>query len=126
MCSFVFLASLLWASVPSEAYAQIAGSTLSGKITSATGFNIPNAHLSLKNMTEGAIQEVSANQDGSFAIHNLRPGTYEITVSVHGFADAKTTVTIAAGIDQTVGGVHSQINLLDQRGRDTQPNALSA
>lgn len=100
--SFVLFALLLCPSLPSEAYAQIAGRTLSGKITNATGSNIPNVRLFLKNTADGTVQAVTANQDGAFAVENLKPGTYEITAFAPGFADTKTTVTIKAGIDQTM------------------------
>ena len=105
VCSLLFVGTLLCLSLPFAAQAQTGRSILSGKITNATGTNLTSAHLSLKNTAEGTVQEVTANPDGSFAVRNLRPGTYEITASVPGYADAKTTVTIEAGIDQAVNFV---------------------
>ena len=115
VCSLLFFGTLLCLWLPIEAETQTGRSILSGKITNATGTNLTNAHLSLKNTAEGTVQKVTANPDGSFAVRNLRPGTYEITASAPGFADAKTTVAIEAGIDQTVNFV-MQIGTANETG----------
>ena len=73
-----------------------------GEISSASGSSIPNARLSLRNTEDGSFRAVTVNQDGSFASQNLTAGVYEITASAPGFADAKTTVTIGTGTDQTI------------------------
>ena len=100
LCFFGFLALILCTWIPSQVQAQIAGRTLSGKITNTTGSGIPGAQVSLRNTGEGTVQTVPANQDGTFAVQNLTSGTYEVTVSAPGFADAKMAVKIVAG-DQT-------------------------
>src|SRR2546426_644522 len=82
------------AAVP--AFAQAADRTLSGAVTSPTGSRIATARLSIKNIANGDTKSVSVKRDGSYVIRNLLPGTYEITVSARGFADAHTTVAISA------------------------------
>lgn len=83
----------------SQLNAQVAGGILSGRITSATGARISNARVTIKNTATGDTKAIAAKEDGSFALPNLSPGIFEITVSAPDFADARTTVTISAGMD---------------------------
>jgi len=80
--------------------AQVARSRLSGKIVTSPNSSVPNVALTIKNITNADTQAVTVGQDGSFTIHNLSPGTYEITASAAGFAPAKIAVTIRQGADQ--------------------------
>ncbi len=95
-------------------YAQIAQGSLSGTITATSGSRVPNALVSLKNMTNGAIQSVTTRGDGSFILRSVFPGAYEITASAPGFVNVRTTVTIVGATDQVV-------NLVVQPGRTTEP-----
>src|SRR6516164_8741083 len=104
-CLLAFFSLLLCTSVLSGVFAQGTRGSLSGRIIDATGSGLPNAHLSLKNTADSTVQVVTANQDGSFTIQNLPPGTYEITASVAAFADVKATVTITADVDKAVNFV---------------------
>jgi hypothetical protein len=99
-----------------QVYAQVAEGTLSGRITGTTGARIPSVHLSIKNTANGDTNNVTSNLDGSFAVPNLSPGTYEITGSAAGFAEARTLVTIRAGVDQVADiTMHSEgVGAVDQ------------
>lgn len=101
-CLVALFVSILLGSAATQVFAQVAESTLSGKVTSPANRNIPGATLSLKDTATGSTRTVAANQDGSFAFQNLLPGTYEILASAPGFAETKATVMIAAGANQTV------------------------
>ena len=79
-----------------QAFAQAGDRIVSGAITSPSGSRIATARLSIKNIANGDTKSVSVKRDGSYVIRNLLPGTYEITVSARGFADAHTTVAISA------------------------------
>jgi len=92
-----------------QASAQIGSGTLSGTVTSASGSRIPNARLSIKNAATGDTQLASANEDGSYNVRNILPGTYEITALAAGFTETRMTVTIAPGTSQVA-------NLVMQRG----------
>ena len=85
--------------------AQVVASSLSGKITAVSGSPIANAHITIKNTGNGDTKATIANEDGSFTIGNLSPGTYEITVSAPGFAEAKDTVIIGVGTNQVANTV---------------------
>src|SRR5216683_3309759 len=97
-----FLAFLLYFLAATQMYPQVTGGTLSGRITNTTGARMANAHLTVKNTANGDTKSITANEDGSFSVRKLSPGMFEITVSVPGFAQVKTVVTISAGIDQAV------------------------
>ena len=79
-----------------QAFAQAGDRTVSGAITSPNGSRIATARLSIKSIANGDTKSVNVKGDGSYVIRNLLPGTYEITVSAPGFADAHTTVAISA------------------------------
>jgi hypothetical protein len=78
-----------------QALAQAGDRTLSGAITSPSGARISTAHLSIKNIANGNTEVVAVKRDGSYVVRNLLPGTYEITVSAPGFADARAAVLIS-------------------------------
>ena len=96
----VLMALLLSGSPSNAASAQISESTLSGKIVNTMNKPVPNLYLTLKNTANDDTQVVAVSENGSFTIHNLGPGTYEITASASGFALSTVVVTIRLGADQ--------------------------
>ncbi len=105
-----FLVLLLCVLAPTELCAQVPQGSISGRITSTTGAQIANARLTVKNTATGAANATSANEDGSFAMRNLSPGIYEITVSAPGFTEAKSTVIVGVDTDQVANIVlHPQV-----------------
>src|SRR5438876_4495925 len=92
--SLVFLIGILGCI---EVEAQSGGDRiLSGRVTSSSGTSVANARLILKNITTTSVRSITVNSDGSYLVANLVPGTYEITASAQGFAEAHTTVEISA------------------------------
>jgi len=92
--SLVFLIGILGCI---EVEAQPGGDRiLSGRVTSSSGTPVANARLALKNITSSSVRSITVNSDGSYLVANLVPGTYEITASAQGFAEAHTTVEISA------------------------------
>jgi hypothetical protein len=83
------LAVVLLGLVPDKAPAQGMGRSIAGKITSSTGSPIPNAKLTIKNLTDGTTTEVIGNDNGTFIVSNLVPGKYEITAAALGFSPAR-------------------------------------
>jgi len=109
-CFPVFVALFILAPSLTRVHAQAAGSTLSGRVTSPNSSSVLNARISIKNMENGGARTLTVNPDGSFALQNLLPGTYEITVSAVGFTDTKRKLAISLGVDQTLNIVMQSEN----------------
>ena len=86
-----------------KAAAQTQGKSIAGKITSASGSPIPNAKLTIKNLTSGATIEINGNDNGTFIVSDLAPAKYEITAVAPEFTRAHATVTITTNADQVAG-----------------------
>jgi hypothetical protein len=81
--------------------AQVVGATLSGTVTDQTGAAIPNAQVSIGNVSTGVKRKIAADTSGFYVAPNLIPGNYEITASAAGFAtQVRTGVPLEVGAQQ--------------------------
>lgn len=76
--------------------AQVAGTTLTGTVTSTKGQPIAAAKISVKNATASQMTETRTNSSGAYEVANLEPGDYEVSVSADGFDAAMEKLTITA------------------------------
>ncbi len=83
-----------------QAIAQVATGALSGTIKTASGTTISDAQVSIKNSGSGEVKSIAANAGGAYSAPGMLPGTYEVTASAPGFAEARATVTIRGGDEQ--------------------------
>src|ERR1700694_2380639 len=84
-------------------YAQVAGATLSGVVTDASGAVIPNATISIKNTATGLTRTVSTGGAGFYSMPNILPGSYDITASATGFSTkSETGLTLEVGARQVL------------------------
>jgi hypothetical protein len=81
------------------AAAQSSTATISGTIRDETGV-LPGATVSAKDTQSGFTSETVSGGDGSFALPGLRPGTFEITVSLPQYKPQSRSVRVLVG--QTV------------------------
>jgi len=88
---------------PTTLRAQVAGATLSGTVTDASGAAVPDASVSIKNTDTGVTRDVTADSAGFYNAPNLSPGNYEIDVSAKGFSKlVQNGVTLTVGAQQVL------------------------
>ncbi len=88
--SFVLL------TLAATAAAQSSTATISGTIRDETGV-LPGATVSAKDAQSGFTTETVSGSDGSFALAGLRPGAYQITVSLPQYKPQSRTVRVLVG-----------------------------
>lgn len=93
----------LTVSVSTPVYAQVAGATLAGTVSDASGAGVPNANISIKNTATGIARDITTDSDGFYSAPNLLPGVYEITVVASGFSTSvQTGFTLTVGSSQAL------------------------
>src|SRR5258708_33256261 len=99
----VYLMLALTVLVSIQAHAQVAGATLSGTATDASGAAVPNAKVSIKNSATGVVRDVTTDSAGFYSAPNLLPGVYDITVAATGFSSAvQTGLTLTVGASKSL------------------------
>jgi hypothetical protein len=98
----VLMFVVFWLVYAPCAQAQVASATLSGKVTNSSGTAVASATVSVKNVATGEAIEVRTDSAGSYAVKNLVPGDYEVSVSAPGFASKTAKVTVMQSATQTV------------------------
>jgi len=88
--------------VAAPLWAQGTLATISGAITNSSGQAIPNARVSVENLTSGQMKETQTGADGHYSAPGLMPGDYEISVRAQGFSTQEGRVTLQAGASRTM------------------------
>ncbi len=81
--------------------AQSFRGSISGTVTDATGAVVPQAHVTLKSAGAGLSREATTNAEGVYALPDLPPGTYTLTVSAAGFKEARSSDIILTAQQNT-------------------------
>jgi len=63
---------LCGAFVASPCFGQVGGATLSGTVSDTSGAILPNAQISIKDISTGLVRTVTANSDGLYTAPRLR------------------------------------------------------
>src|SRR6266700_2405099 len=84
VCIFVIMIISIWGTC--QAYAQVAGGTLTGTVKDSSGAVIPNAQVVIMDVATGVTRTVSPGGAGLYTAPNLLPGTYEVRVTATGFS----------------------------------------
>src|SRR5689334_2860706 len=76
---------------------QLPLAAIKGKITDPSDAVIPNATVVLRDKQSGTSRIGITEQDGSYELERLEPSEYELEVSLPGFANAFSAMTLRAG-----------------------------
>src|ERR1039457_2173505 len=82
--------------------AQDTQSALSGTVTDSSGKVLPNAKVSVKNLSTGQSTETQADSAGHYKVPDLAAGDYEVSASAEGLGNAVDKVTLTGGSQQTL------------------------
>jgi hypothetical protein len=74
-----------------QAWAQVAGGSISGTVKDPTGAVIPDTTVSVRNTATGVVEKTQTNSDGLYAFPILPVGQYEVDVAPAGFRPSKRT-----------------------------------
>src|SRR5580704_5602789 len=91
----VCLITLIFASVASSQSLTLG--SISGRVTDPTGAVIAGATVELKSLDTGGTQVAATGGDGSFRFNLLKPGNYEITTGMIGFAKTVRATSVEVG-----------------------------
>jgi outer membrane receptor protein involved in Fe transport len=90
-----FLAASLLA-LPASALAQSTTATIRGVVKDDTG-GLPGATISAREATGGFTFETTTGADGAFTLAGLRPGSYDITVTMSQYKPAARRLQVLVG-----------------------------
>jgi hypothetical protein len=124
--AFSSIAVALSLALSAPAQGQGGPVSLSGTVTAPSGAVVPNAAVSVKNLTMPQSIQTTTDSSGRYEVATLEPGDYELTVSAEGFSTSTRTVTIVAGASTTLNVALSAALSLQDLGfapADTQGSA---
>jgi hypothetical protein len=108
------VALLIFASVPSFLRAQNSNGALRGEVQDASAARVAGARVVVQSTGSSITREVTANDRGEFRIEGLLPGSYRVTVTAKGFADATADVDVAVSVVRDIA-----VTLKPESGRET-------
>ena len=79
------------------AVAQTEFGRITGTVKSSTGEAVPEATVVAHSVDTGANRKTKTGKSGSYALPNLRPGTYEVTVEAERHDKAMHPVRVVIG-----------------------------
>ena len=115
ICVLGLIAALIAAT---PASAQTALGTVRGAVLDQQGAVLPGVTITLRQVDTNTSQTVVSTPEGRYIVPNLRPGAYQVSTELSGFAPIKQELEIRVGQDLTlnltlkVGGVAEQVNVV--------------
>src|SRR5271157_3933909 len=89
---------LMFVSVPSRVRAQNPNGALRGEVQDASAARVAGARVVVQSIGSSISREAAANERGEFRIEGLLPGSYRVTVTAKGFAQATANVDVAVSL----------------------------
>ncbi len=74
---------------PGIVQAQVIHGSINGQVTDTTGAAIPNATITVTDVSKGTSVQVTTNQSGEYLVPNLIPDVYNIKASAPGFGNVE-------------------------------------
>jgi len=102
-------------------HAQVGAASLSGVVQDVTGAVIPDATVTLRNTTSGAVTTLRSNSSGAFTFAAVPSGDYALTVTHAGFG-----TFVRSGIHLHPGDALSLANLDLKAGADAETVTVTA
>ncbi len=100
------------------AMAQIGTSTMTGRVTDASGAIVPNTTVTVVQKATNFTFNATTNEDGIYRVLSLQPGTYRVTFEAAGFKKAirdevelRTGDTLAVDMAMQVGQVSDAVEV---------------
>ncbi|CAN5550836.1 hypothetical protein BH10ACI4_BH10ACI4_16110 [soil metagenome] len=121
--SSITFRALTWialASIATSAHAQLDRGTIVGSLKDSRGSVVAKATVTVRNIATGVTATVTTNDDGTYQVLALNPGTYTVEATAPGFSVAKNPgveihVKSQAEVDFTlqVGSITEQIEVVE-------------
>jgi len=108
------VALLIVVTVPSRLCAQNSNGALRGEVQDPSAARIAGAQIALHSKGSSIKREATANEQGEFRIESLLPGSYRVTVTAKGFAEATADVDVAVSVVRDIA-----VTLKPQDARET-------
>lgn len=83
--------------IPALVLAQTETGAINGTVTDPSGAVIPGATVVVKSVATNAIRNASSNASGIYAVPNLPPGQYLVSVEQTGFSTMQKNVDVGVG-----------------------------
>ena len=86
--SLLATAALLACTVPPSLRAQVLYGSITGNVTDKSGLAVPSAKAEALNTGTGIAKQTTTDTAGAFALNDLQPGIYQLTISASAFGKA--------------------------------------
>ncbi|MEY3284639.1 MAG: hypothetical protein RIR86_2652 [Acidobacteriota bacterium] len=85
-------------------WAQEFRASVTGQVTDASGAVVPGAAITARNVATNATYRTTSGEDGEYALRNLDPGSYAVTVEKAGFRKLlREGIVLQVGAQVTLG-----------------------
>src|ERR1700680_147893 len=111
---FLVCICLVFSCFLTPAEAQVSGASLAGTVKDSSDASVPQAQVTITNVSTGVARSVTTDSAGFYSAPNLLPGNYEVRASAQGFSTA-----VHKGITLTVGA-QQELNITLQVGQVSQ------
>ncbi|MFY9531330.1 MAG: carboxypeptidase regulatory-like domain-containing protein [Candidatus Acidiferrales bacterium] len=108
--------------------AQNPTGSLRGVVQDVSGGRVPSARIAVQALGSFIERQAASNDRGEFRLDDLPPGAYHVSVNAHGFAEARSDVTVIVSsvreitVTLNAGAVQQTVNVQGQASSiTTQP-----